>query len=62
MCESDAYLKEADGTEKLLARDVALVEDLDGKIQMTDILGEKKNLKGEIEEINFLEHKIVIRP
>jgi predicted RNA-binding protein len=41
--------------------DAVLLEEEDGKIKITDILGEAKELEGDVEEITFLEHKIVIR-
>jgi predicted RNA-binding protein len=41
--------------------DAVLLESGQGKVKITDILGEEKELEGDVEEITFLEHRIVIR-
>jgi predicted RNA-binding protein len=41
--------------------DAVLVEREGGVIKVTDILGEQKEFQGTLEEITFLEHRIVIR-
>lgn len=59
MCESNVYLNE-DEEEKLIMEDAVLLENRGGKLKFTNILGEEKEMEGRIEEITFLDHKIVI--
>jgi predicted RNA-binding protein len=61
LCESNVYLKGDDG-DTLLMEDAVLLENDGGRIAVTDILGDRKEVEGDIEEITFLEHRIVIRP
>ena len=60
MCESNVFVRDDEG-DRLVMEDAVLLEEEDGKIKITDILGEMKELEGDVEEITFLEHKIVIR-
>lgn len=60
MCESNVYLKNEAG-EQLVVKDAVSIENDRDTIKVTDILGEQKTFTGEIEEISFLDHRIVIR-
>jgi len=60
LCESNVFVRDDEG-DRLVMEDAVLLEEEDGKIKITDILGEMKELEGDVEEITFLEHKIVIR-
>lgn len=60
MCESNVYVRDSEG-ERLVMEDAVLLEDLGGKFRVRDILGDEIQLEGDIEEITFLEHKIIIR-
>lgn len=60
MCESNVYVRDAGG-ERLVMEDAVVLEDLGGKVRVRDILGEEIELEGDVEEITFLEHRIVIR-
>ena len=60
MCESNVYLRNDEG-DRLAMEDAVLVERDGGSIKVTDILGEQKEFQGTLEEITFLEHRIVIR-
>ncbi len=60
MCESNVYLRNDEG-DRLAMEDAVLVEREGGIIKVTDILGEQKEFQGTLEEITFLEHRIVIR-
>lgn len=60
MCESNVYLRNDEG-DRLAMEDAVLVEREGGVIKVTDILGEQKEFQGTLEEITFLEHRIVIR-
>ena len=60
MCESNAYFKESQG-EKLFMKDVNKLTPMpDGKLRLETILGETKIVKGEIIEIDFEGHKILL--
>ena len=59
MCESNVYLRDAEG-ETLVMEDAVLLKNKDGKIWIADLLGEEKELEGMVEEITFLDHKIII--
>jgi predicted RNA-binding protein len=60
LCESNVYLRDDEG-DRLVMEDAVLVESEAGRVSVTDILGEKKEFDGTLEEITFLEHRIVIR-
>jgi predicted RNA-binding protein len=60
LCESNVYLRDDEG-ETLVMEDAVLVENEDGVIKVTDILGDEKEFEGTLEEVTFLEHRIVIR-
>lgn len=61
MCESNVYVREGED-ERLIMEDAVLLENDDGRIKVVDILGDQKELEGEVEEITFLDHRIIIRP
>ena len=59
MCESSVLI-EKEGVRELLMEDVVHVE-VDGEdIKLTGILGETRDTKGRIKEINLMKHTIVI--
>ncbi|MHB8893815.1 MAG: CooT family nickel-binding protein [Candidatus Geothermincolia bacterium] len=60
MCESNIYLRDEQG-DTLVMEDAVLVESEGGRVKATDILGDVKEFEGKLEEITFLEHRIVIR-
>ena len=60
MCESNVYLRDEEG-ERLVMEDAVTVESGEGRVRVTDLLGEQKEFEGTLEEITFLEHKVVIR-
>ncbi len=60
MCESNVYLRDDNGDE-LVMEDAVLVERKGNHVRVTDILGDEKEFIGDLEEITFLDHRIVIR-
>lgn len=60
MCESNVYLADSEG-ERLVMEDAVALENLAGKVKVTNVLGEVQQFEGEVEEITFLDHKIIIR-
>ena len=59
LCESNVYLRDDEG-DRLVMEDAVLVKSDGGRITVTDILGDEKQFDGTLEEITFLEHRIVI--
>lgn len=59
MCESTVYLKSGEG-EELVMEDAASVSQGGGKVLIENILGEQKEIEGEILEVNLTMHKITI--
>ena len=62
MCESSAYLLKEGDQEELILEDVVMLRPDDGRIILTNILGDKKELAAEIDHIDLLHHKIILRP
>jgi len=60
LCESNVYVRDDEG-DRLVMEDAVLLEQDGGKVKITDILGEEKELEGDVEEVTFLEHRIVVR-
>ncbi len=60
MCESNIYLRDDEG-DRLVMEDAVLVKNEGGRVTVTDILGDSKEFEGLLEEVTFLEHRIVIR-
>ncbi len=59
MCESNVYLRDETG-DTLVMEDAVLVENEDGRVKATDILGDVKVFDGTLEEITFLDHRVII--
>ena len=60
MCESNIYLRDDEG-DRLVMEDAVLVKNEGGRVTVTDILGDSIEVEGLLEEVTFLEHRIVIR-
>jgi len=61
MCEASAFLISEDGREDLYLKDVDIVRPEAGKLYLRDIFGEQKVIEAEIQEINLLNHRIVLK-
>ena len=59
MCESSAYVIREEGLEKVMENVVNMLPE-DGKVYLTDLLGEQKIIDGQIKEIRLMDHKIII--
>ncbi|HSQ87699.1 CooT family nickel-binding protein [Romboutsia sp.] len=59
MCESAAYVLKNDKLERVMDN-VVSVDPLEGKVYLTDLLGEQKIVDGKIKEIRLMDHKIII--
>ncbi|AZV58444.1 MULTISPECIES: CooT family nickel-binding protein [Clostridium] len=60
MCESTAYLVTPEGERKIMDYVVDIIPKENGKLSLTDILGEEEIIEGMLKEVRLLEHKIVI--
>jgi len=61
MCESKLYML-SEGEKKLLMEDVIRIEIEDSVIRATDILGNRKEVRGKVKEINLGSHEILLLP
>jgi predicted RNA-binding protein len=60
MCESTAYVLTG-AKEELFLKDVVKIVPLaGGKLLVENLLGEQREFKGQIREIDFMGHKIVL--
>lgn len=60
MCESAAFIWKEDKLERVMDN-VVSVDPIEGKVYLTDLLGDQKIIDGEIKEIRLMEHKIIIK-
>jgi predicted RNA-binding protein len=60
MCESNAYVRRGSG-EELLLREVVLVEPTTDGFRLRSLFGEEALVRGRLEEMNLLKHKILFR-
>ena len=61
MCEANAYFLEEDGKETLLMEAVDKVEPDENGIRLISIFGEQKFVKGTIQALSLVDHKVFIR-
>lgn len=60
MCESNVYLKK-NGNETLVMENVAVITPLDTKtFLLKGLLGESMEVRGRIQDINLMGHKITL--
>lgn len=59
MCQSTAYSLTADG-EQMIMENVSDLKIQQGKIYLTNLLGQRKTIYGIIKEIKMMDHKILI--
>ncbi len=60
MCEADAYVIQ-DGREQLVMESLDKVEPIDDGLQLVSIFGEQKFIKGQVDSLSLVEHKVVIK-
>lgn len=60
MCESSAYVIKENGLERIMDN-VVSIDPFEGKVYLTDLLGDQKIIDGEIKEIRLMDHKIIIK-
>ncbi|SCJ32632.1 Predicted RNA-binding protein [uncultured Clostridium sp.] len=59
MCESAAYVIRGEKLERVMDN-VVSIDPYEGKVYLTDLLGDQKIIDGEIKEIRLMDHKIII--
>jgi len=60
MCDTNAFLCRGD-KEEMILQEVTRVRREDGKIYLTNLFGEERVLEAEIEEIDLLGHRILLK-
>ena len=60
MCESSAFLLGKDNKLEQIMNNVVNDDPDNGKVYLTDLLGEEKILDGYIKEIKLMDHKIIL--
>jgi len=58
MCESNAFILRG-GAEEPVLREVAVIEPVEGGYRLRSLFGEEATVRGRIQEINLLKHKIL---
>ncbi|HBG4072578.1 TPA: CooT family nickel-binding protein [Clostridioides difficile] len=61
MCESSAFICKSNNKLEKVMENVVNIDPCDGKIYLTDLLGEQKIIDGIIKEIRLMDHKIIIQ-
>ena len=54
-----AYISKEEGLERIMDN-VVSVDPFEGKVYLTDLLGEQKIVDGRIKEIRLMDHKIIL--
>nr|WP_321398690.1 CooT family nickel-binding protein [uncultured Desulfobacter sp.] len=62
MCEANAYLIDESGQESLFLEAVDKVEPEEDGIRLVSIFGEQKFIKGKIDSLSLVDHKVFIKP
>ncbi|RLB05979.1 MAG: RNA-binding protein [Deltaproteobacteria bacterium] len=60
MCQSTAYILK-DGKEEELLADIATIIPEGKKLRLISLFGEEEVVEASIQEINLLEHKIILK-
>ena len=60
MCESSAFLLGKDNKLEIIMDNVVSVDPDNGKVYLTDLLGEEKIIDGVIKQIRLMDHKIIL--
>ena len=60
MCESNAYITDADGNEQLIMESVDYLRTDGETIVLRSLFGEETTLKATIKELNLTGHKLLL--
>ena len=61
MCESTAYILR-DGKEEIFFEDIESLEKRADEVEMVNIFGEKKTIRGKVKRFSLIDHKIILEP
>ena len=61
VCESNAFFRRGE-EEELLLEEVVMIEPVEGGFRLRSLFGEETVVRGVLEEINLLKHRVVFRP
>ncbi len=61
MCESKVFLATSEG-EQLVLEDVTSISPEGDGYRLVTLFGERRHVRGEIQEIDLLHHRVVLRP
>ncbi len=61
MCQSTIYLRREDGSQEEIMRDAILVEPREEGVLIQTFFEEPRLVKAEIETIDLLKHRVVLR-
>ena len=59
MCEANAYLIK-NGSEKIIMENVDIIKPEGENIYLENIFGEKLEIKARVEEMNLVDHRILL--
>ncbi|HOB29730.1 MAG: CooT family nickel-binding protein [Dethiobacteria bacterium] len=59
MCQSSVYLVK-DGREELVMEDVSVIKPQGDDLLLVGMLGEKKQVKAKIKELQLMDHRILL--
>ncbi len=59
MCEANAYYIDEEGKEEVLMKEVDIIVPDEEKYLIKDIYGNQKFIKGKIQKISLVDHKII---
>lgn len=60
MCETDVYIVK-DNEKQLVMDSVVILRPEDGKIYLRSLLGKEEYVEATIQEINFLDHHLLLK-
>jgi len=60
VCESHAYVIR-DGEEEKILEDVIFLKPVGDRVVLRNLFGDEVTVKGKIEEIQFMDHKILLK-
>ena len=61
MCESRVFMLRKNNELEQVMDYVVSVNPYEGKVYLTDLLGEQKIIDGEVKEIRLMDHKIILK-
>lgn len=60
MCEANVYMREKDGSEKLVLDSVDKIIPSGNELLLENIYNQRKTVKARIKEMSLVEHRIIL--